>query len=392
MRIVKVFNKRKVWGGEDRVVETVTKLLRAKGNYVYPWLRSTEELGNSFKGKMKAFISGIYSPAAGRSMSDLIDSEKPDVVHAHNFLPLFSPAVFASARRKGIPTLLHCHSYLLTCPTTFHLTKEKLCTLCFGGREYWCVLKNCRNSLPESIAYGFRNFVHRKLRLLTDSMTLFIVLTEFAKRWLIRAGFDQDQIVVLPNMVAIPQTAADPTDGGYVAYLGRISTEKGVDLLLSAASQLPDVPIKIAGDGPLRAQLEANAGNNVLFTSWIDRPGLDAFYRQARFVVVPSRWFEPFGLVTAEAMAYGIPVIASRIGGLPELVDDGITGLLFDPGNASDLADKMKLLWGNLELCRRMGVAAREKATREYSEDVYYRRLISIYNQAITRCDDMYKF
>ena len=130
-------------------------------------------------------------------------------------------------------------------------------------------------------------------------------------------------------------------------------------------------------------ELVKRAQANVMFMGHMNRDRLVRFYRNARFLVVPSIWFETFGLVVVEAMSQGLPVIASRIGALPEIVEDGVTGFLFDPGKIKELMSKMKLLWENEDLCREMGKAARRKAMQDYSEDVYYKRLMAVYKKAI---------
>ncbi len=384
MRVIQIYNRRKVWGGEDLVVDTLNALINKRGDYLYSWIRNNSELGTSLIGKMRAFIWGIYSPSAYRGMVKLIQSEDPDVVHVHNIYPLFSPSVLIACRQAGVPVLVHCHSYYLTCPITFHFHDGEVCEQCYGGREYWCILKNCRRNIFESMGYALRSIVARKLRLFKDNVTLFITLTKFAKYQLIQAGFNKDKIVIVPNMVVIPDSGVDASCGNYIAYVGRLSPEKGVETLLSAAARFPDLPIRVAGDGTLMRQLVEKAPKNVEFVRWLDRGQLARFYRLARFLVIPSIWFEPFGLVVAEAMGHGLPVIGSRIrGALPELVEDGVTGFLFEPGNTEDLADKMKLLWENPELCKKMGQAGREKAIREYSEDVFYERLMAVYRKAI---------
>lgn len=383
MKIVKIFNRRKIQGGEDSVVKGITDLLIQRGEYVYSWHRSNSELGDGLSGKMKAFIWGIYSTSAARAMAGIIKQENPDVVHAHNLFPLFSPSVTAVCRRNRIPVVYHCHSYLLTCPTTFHFQKGKLCERCMGGREYWCILKNCRANIFESIAYALRNAIARRLRLFSDNVTFLIALSEFAKRRLVNAGFRESQIVVLPNMVRVPERAIDSADGEYVAFSGRFSPEKGMDTLLMASTLLPHLSVRLAGDGPLLSKLIAKAPQNVSFVGWLNRIQLASFYEKARFVVVPSIWSEVFGMVAIEAMSYGLPVVASRLGGLAEIVKDGITGLLFNPGDPDDLAEKMKMLWQDKELCSRMGMAARERVILEYSEDVYYKRLMAVYKKAI---------
>jgi glycosyltransferase involved in cell wall biosynthesis len=162
-----------------------------------------------------------------------------------------------------------------------------------------------------------------------------------------------------------------------------MSKEKGIDTLIAAARQLPDLDIRLAGDGPLIPNIIREAPPNMKFLGLMESQEMGILYQKARFLVMPSKWFEMCPLVILEAMSYGLPIIASRIGGLSELVEEGVTGVLFDPGNSEDLAKKMRFLWENPSLGLRMGQAGREKAIREYSEDAYYERLLSVYEKAI---------
>jgi glycosyltransferase involved in cell wall biosynthesis len=278
------------------------------------------------------------------------------------------------------------HNYLLTCPIVSHLHNGRVCEKCLGGREYWCVLKNCRHNMAESMAYALRSTVARKLHVFRDLVTVHIVLSDFAKKRLVDAGYDEERIVVLPNMVEFSGQHTEKPPGGYVAYSGRMAPEKGVDVLLAAAARLPDVPIRLAGSGPIVDKLTADAPSNAMFAGRVDPERMAAFYHNARFLVIPSMWFEGCPLVVSEAMSFGLPVIASRIGGLPELVDHRVTGLLFEPGNAAELAEKIRLLWDNPSVCRRMGEAGRQKALRAYGEEAYYKRLVAVYNKARALC------
>ena len=317
------------------------------------------------------------------NMMELIQAESPDIAHVHNVFPQLTPSVLNACKRAGVPVVLHCHDYRLTCPVTSHLHDLKVCDRCRGGREYWCALNNCRGDIPESVAYAIRHAVVRAFRLVTDNVTLFVVLSEFAKHHLVNRGFREEQIVVLRNPVLLPESAVDPSGGEYAAFVGRLVPEKGTDTLLAAAAWLPELPIRLAGSGPLMPRLVKSAPGNVTFAGHLNRENLVQFYKKARFLVIPSRWFEMCPLVISEGMSYGLPVVASRIGGLPELVEEHVTGLLFEPGNSEDLASKMELLWKNPQLCRQMGKAGRQKAFLEYSEELYYKRLMAIYAKAI---------
>jgi len=212
---------------------------------------------------------------------------------------------------------------------------------------------------------------------------MYLSVSEHVKKRLVSSGIEKALITVIPNMVSIPKFGVNPKNGKYAAYIGRISEEKGIKTLIAASSEHSDMHLLLAGNGPLLPALKRRSPTNANFVGWLGKQQLSSFYQNARFIVVPSQWFEPFCLVAAEAMSYGLPVIASKIGALPELVDDGVTGLLFAPGNSLELASKMKLLWDNSDLCEKMGQAGREKVIREYSENAYYKRLISAYKKAI---------
>jgi glycosyltransferase involved in cell wall biosynthesis len=353
------------------------------GIHVYSVTQDSRVLEGSLKGKLRAFTSGIYSPSAYRFIAELIKQENPNVAHVHNLYPLFSPSVLVACQRAGVPVVMTYHNYRLTCPIGTHFNDNNVCELCLEGREYRCVLKNCRGNIFESIALAMRSGFARVMGFYHNNVTIFIALTEFSKNLLIAAGIDDNRIVVIPNCVPLPDSPAHPSNGKYAAYVGRISSEKGIDTLLSVLAQLPDLLVQLAGNGPDLPKLRVGAPENTNFLGPLDYLHLSNFYRKARFVIVPSLWFEGCPMVLMEAMSYGLPVIASKIGGLPEIVEDGVTGLLFEPGNSEDLANKMKLLWHNPSLCNKMGQAGREKAIREYSEDAYYKRLMKVYEEAV---------
>jgi glycosyltransferase involved in cell wall biosynthesis len=298
--------------------------------------RDSSDLGNGLAGKFRAFMGGIYSTSARRRMNRLLREVRPDIVHVHNVLPLLSPSVLMACRRRGVPVVMTCHNYRLTCPTGLHVVRGKVCERCISDGEHLCVLQDCRNSFFESAAYALRHAVGRWGRTISRNVTLFIALTEFLKRRLVSAGFPRERITVIPNMADLPPQPAEPVVGQYAAYAGRISPEKGLDTLLAAARKLPGIPIRIAGDWTAMPGVRERVPDNVDFVGFLERDEVARFYRKARFLVLPSTCFEVFPLVLAEAMGYGLPAVASRMGGLPEIVEDGSTGLLFEAAVRAD--------------------------------------------------------
>lgn len=386
MRILQVYNEqRSRFGGEPAVIDATMRLLATNGHTVRLVKKSSRVLENSLVKRVNAFWGGIYNLPAHREMASLIAADRPDVVHVHSVYPMFSPSILVACRQKNVPVVMTVHSHNLTCPTWYHLYQGSVCEDCIGGHEYRCVVKNCRDNYLESAAYALRSAFARRFRLFHDNVSVLIVLTSFAKAQLVKAGFREEQIQVVPNPAAVREHHADPSQGNYVAFAGRISPEKGLRTLLDAAAQLPHVPFKIAGDGPALEGLKFGAPANVQFMGQLASAELDEFYKQARMLVVPSVWFEQFPMVVLEAMGRGLPVIGSRIGGLPAIIDDGATGALFEPGNALDLARQVRGLWDDSASCLRMGRAGREKVIRHYTETTYFNNLMNVYQTAIGR-------
>jgi glycosyltransferase involved in cell wall biosynthesis len=386
VKVLQVYNEqRSRFGGEPTVIAATMRVLSQNGHDTRLVVKSSRVLENSILKRMNAFWGGVYNISAYREMSRLIDKDRPDVVHVHSVYPMFSPSILVACRRKNVPVVMTVHSHNLTCPTWYHMYKGAVCEDCVGGHEYRCVLKNCRDNILESAAYALRSSVARRFRLFHDNVSMLIALTPFAKGKLLQAGFCDDRIAVVPNPGPGSEAAADPFTGEYVAFAGRISPEKGIDTLLSAAAQVADVPFKVAGDGPALLEMRAKAPGNVEFVGRLGPDELNEFYARSRMVTVPSVWFEQFPMVVLEAMARALPVIGSRIGGLPEIIEEGLTGSLFEPGNPEDLARQVRRLWEDPQLCRQMGAAGRQKVMREYTEDAYFHNLMAVYQAAIQR-------
>lgn len=386
MKIVQVHNWYKIDSGENISVEGLIHLLKAKGEQVTLFKKNSNEITSSFGSKILAFSAGLYSPFMARAMGHLLDANRPDVVHVHNLYPLISPSILKACTRYGVPVVMTSHNFRLSCPVGPHFYKETKCLQCTDGREYWCILNNCRESLFESTAYALRNMVARKFRLFKDNVTLFIAPSEYVKLRLMDSGFREGQIVVVPNMISMispPPPLSGQSLGEYIGFVGRISPVKGIRVLMQAAALNPSLPFYIAGDYSEMPGLLEEAPKNVRFLGQLQRSELATFYRRAKFIVAPSLCSESFGLVAAEAMSQGRPVISSATGGLQEIVTDGINGFLVEPGNAEELTGKIRLLWENSDLCQKMGEAGQKKAIQEYSEDVYYQRLLAVYRKGI---------
>jgi glycosyltransferase involved in cell wall biosynthesis len=380
MKVLLAYNLHRGGGGSDDAAIWTERLLRTRDVEVEPFVRDSSQLPPGLKGRSRAATAGVYARDAVRRFRVVLERFAPDVVHAHELYPLISPWVMASAHTAGVPVVMTCHDYRLTCPIATHFSNGALCFACMDGSELSCVTKNCRGNRLESAAYALRSRVARSADLVMGNVSVFITPTDFARRWLVeKAAVPEQQTVTIPYGIRIPSEPVDPAAGTAVGYAGRFVPEKGIATLLAAA-RATGLPLRIAGDISDMPWLAAETGVEV--AGRLDSGGMAEFYRSLRMLVVPSTWFETFGIVAGEAMSHGVPVIASRIGALAEVVDDGRTGVLVPPGDAASLANAMRAVWDDPAAARRMGSAGRDKIMRECHEDVHFERLMKAYQMA----------
>lgn len=368
-------------GGSEVLFDNLVDALRARGHHVVTVERDNGTI-RGLAGGVRAALDGLYSPKAGREMRDLIERERPDVAHFHNLYPQLSPAVVRACNEAGVPVVMSLHDYKLVCPTAQYFRDGAPCHRCAGGREYHCVLSNCRGSLLESTAYAARTALARRAGWLTRGVDRFVACSDFVRRRHVAEGFPAERIVVVPNLSDMPDRLPPRPPGRYAAFVGRISPEKGVRTLVDAA-RIAGIPVRVAGAGA-PAEMLAAATPDVEFVGPLGRAEVPAFLAGARFLVVPSLFEEPFGIVAAEAMGQGVPVVAARSGGLPEVVEEGETGLLFEPGDAAALAERMTRLWNDPALAYELGRNGRAKALREYEKGVYCTRLEQVYESILS--------
>jgi glycosyltransferase involved in cell wall biosynthesis len=305
------------------------------------------------------------------------------VAHVHNLYPQLSTSALDALFDAEVPVILHTGDYKLTCPTAQHLRHGTICEKCLGGREYNAALHNCRKNLPMSVAYAARNAWARLSGSVTRGVRFYAAPTQFCADLLVRGGFPADRVRVVYNFCDLPDVPPRDTLGNAVGYLGRISGEKGIDVLIEAARRT-GLPTRIAGDPSSMPQLQDNLPDNVQFVGKLSRDHLDSFLNGLRVLVVPSVWYEVFGLVCVEALSRGIPVIASNIGGLPEVVHHGESGLLVTPGDAASLAEAMQWMNDDHDYARKLGRHGHEVVHRLFTPDAFYRQITGLWAEALT--------
>ncbi len=380
MRTLIVHNAYGKYSGEEAVVDGIKAVLERHGHKVAEFRRSSEELADSFCGKAKGFLNGIYSRSGVRELREALEREKPNVVNVHNVFPLISPAALKECRKADVPVVMTIHNYRLICPTGLFMQNGKPCEECLRkGNEWGCVRHNCEGSLPKSVGYALRTYAARKTKAFIDNVDIFSCITNFQREKLIEAGFPSERIRVNPNFFDVLAEEAPAYDKGeYVAYCGRLSYEKGYDLLLEVARLLPHIRFRFAGatrEGEVLPMLP-----NVEFVGHISGDAYQVFVRKARFIVMPSRCYEGFPMTILEAAAQGKPCICPDHGGFSEIIGrgDAAIGRLFEPGNINDLALNVRELWEDTEAVALLGKRGFAKLCREYSSERFYERFMAI--------------
>lgn len=373
--------------GEDQVFKNELTLLRKHGIDVIPFERFNDDIDDSSVfNRLSLACDTAWSPATYRNLSQVVRERRPDIAHFHNTFPQISPSAYAACRDNGVPVVQTLHNFRFICPSGLLLRDGRPCEDCVGTNLLPAMRYRCyRGSLPATGALVWMLLRNRWHGTYTTLVTRYIALTEFAAGRLIAGGLPRDRMSVKPNFV-IDISAPGQGEGGYAVYVGRLSAEKGVRTLVSAWKRLPQVPLKILGDGPLRAELEQSAEIEKLpieFLGFCDRATITDVVGRAAFQIVPSECYEGFPMVIVEAYACGTPVVASRIGSLDEIVEEDVTGVKFEPGNPRDLSDKVNALWADRARQTMLRWTARKSFEKNYSSVKNYEALMAIYEAAI---------
>lgn len=377
MRVLIVHNYYQQAGGEDSVVRNEAELLRANGHEVKLYAVSNHSI-RGLASKIIATVNAIFSIPSYLRIRREISDFRPDVVHVHNFFPLISPSIFYACRAKKVRSVFTLHNYRIVCPTATLYFDGEVTERSIDEGPWWTVARRVyRNSLIGTFSIAASVSLHRRLGT-WRRVDQFITLTEFAKSLFTRAGIPSSKIIVKSNFshLEVKDIPEQEVRGNYL-FVGRLTEDKGIHVLLEAA-RLADVTVTVIGDGPLSDIVSAHESINFLGKQ--DSSIIRSQMRAAKALIVPSLWYEGFPMVIAEAYSQGLPVFASDIGALSELIEPGSTGELFTPGSPDKLASLM-ISYKNSEhrlACMRSG--ARSRYLDSYSPEVSLRTLLSAYN------------
>jgi glycosyltransferase involved in cell wall biosynthesis len=374
--------------GEDVAFENEWQMLTDHGVEVVRYERFNDDLADTHAmGKLKAARNAVWSDRTYAELSRLLTEVQPDVAHFHNTFPLISPSGYQACYDQCVPVVQTLHNFRLVCPGGMLMRDGKPCEQCVGGSLVPSLIHRCyRDSLMATAVIVWMLAKHRARGSYERLVDKYIVLTEFAAKRLRMGGIPPERIEIKPN--SIPSfSSGRHMESPYAVYVGRLSIEKGVHILIKAWSDVKGLGLKIIGDGPMRRDLETSARQQSTAIKFLGRQDHDEVLRLiggAHLLILPSLCYENFPLSILEAFACGIPVVASRLGSMDEIVQENISGRKFSLGSATDLARVVNELGSDNSERQRLGVGARQQFEDYYAANRNISRLMEIYDSAIT--------
>ena len=380
IRVLVVHNAYQQRGGEDRVVEDEIEMLRSRGHEVS--ISSRDNKSIAANGAIPLFMNVLWSRESAANFRADIRSFQPQVIHVHNTFPLISPSIYWQAAAANIPLVQTLHNFRLLCVQAMFLQNDKVCEDCLGKLPWRGVVHRCyRGSAPQSATAVAMLGLHRSIGTFRNKITRYIALSEFAKAKFVESKqISENRIAVKPNFVDVElDHSVVARRGGLL--VGRLSHEKGIHVLATALDKILDCEIDVIGTGPEQIKLEGK--RRIRLLGWQEKRFIYDKMRTAKYLLLPSICYENFPRTLVEAFACGLPVIASRLGALPELIKEGHNGLMFTPGSPDDLASKIAWAEAHPESMAEMGRNARITYEKNYTADKNYAQLLQIYAEAI---------
>ncbi len=389
MRVLLVHNRYRTSApsGEDAAVRNEQRMLESRGVDVFAFDRCNDDIDDSsLMARTTMAADTIWSQRSRSELRKVVRQVQPHVVHVHNTFSMMSPSIYGACKAEGVPVVQTLHNFRLFCPGALFLRAGRPCEDCLDKSLLQSIRHRCyRGSLAGTATLASMLTLHRFIGTYSRHIDRYIALTQFALGKMLKGGIAQQKLVVKPNFVPNPPASGNG-GGGYVAYVGRLLEGKGTETLVAAWRHLPSVKLKIVGDGALRPGLEAIARHenlNIEFLGMQNRSAVLEIMANAELLIVPSEWYEGFPMVIAESFACGTPVLASRIGSLEELVEEGVRGRKFSAGSPQELAEGVRRMMADEIGLRRMRVSARAYFDAHLTEQQNYAQLMKIYSAVI---------
>ena len=400
MRILLVNKFHYLRGGSEKYYFELAQLLKSKGHTVGFFSMKheenittgdpeyfVEEIDLNTGSKLKA-LDVIYSQENKRLMAKALEEFKPDIVHINNFQRQLSASIIDAIKEKNIPIVMTAHDLNPICPASIMLYNGEVCDDCITKGYAQCIKKKCVKGSTLKSTLGVMEKKYYDIHKVFRKIDCIISPSEFIKNQLVNGKLKYNEIVTLHNFVNESERN-EYVLGDYAFYLGRLSKEKGILNLIEAIGDIPNAKLLIAGDGPEREKIEAYISEHKLdgritLLGYQNQDSIHKYITNSRFIVVPSIWNENCPYSVLEAMEIGKPIVASRIGGIPELIVDGENGYLYKADDINELKEKLMLMLDNDDKVNRFAQKSRELYESYYSPDSYYNELIKIYNKVMS--------
>ena len=390
-------------GGSEKYYFELAELLKENGHEVaFFSMKDDKNIRTNCKeyfvepidlnsGSKKKALEVIYSKTNRKKMQEALEEFKPDIVHINNFQRQLSESIIEAIKEKNIPIVFSAHDGQAICPAITMMNNENnICEKCMKGKYINCIKKKCnKGSTLKSIIGALEGKYYRNKEVYTKKIDKIITPSMFYKEKLIQDGIPENRIISIHNFIDLKQYNIDLSDEGYALYIGRLSKEKGIMNLIQAIKELENGVLYIAGDGPEKENIlkfieENNLQTRIKLLGFLNAEEVKKTIAKCRFVVVPSIWYENCPYSVMETLAIGKPVIGAKIGGIPELVKENESGLLYKYNNIEELSNKMKLLFENKNLAEDYGKKAKQQA-KEYDKEKYYQNIIKIYKEVLSK-------
>ncbi len=395
--ILNVSQNYHVRGGSDRYFFVLAELLKKHGHQVIPFTAASTKnepsewedyfpRGADFErpgtGDLLRFV---YSRDAMKSMQKLLGNTNVDIAHFHIYHGKLTASILGSLKKTGIPLIQTLHDYKLTCPVATHLSSDEICEACEGKYFRRALPKRCnRRSLARTALSVTESYVSRFLGSV-DKFDHFISVSHFLRKKMIQYGIPENKISTIHNFTDVSDIVPNFSVGEYVLYFGRVDRSKGILTLIKAAAPLKQIPLYIAGDGEaiseVQQMIEENGCKHIHLLGFKQGEELRELILNSMCTILPSEWYENCPMAVLESFAYGKPVIGANIGGIPELIENEVDGLLVPPGEHELLRDRLLWMYEHKTEVTEMGNAARKKMETKFNADIHYEKIMDVYRK-----------
>ena len=384
MKLLILHNNYQIRGGEDSVLSNEADLLSVSVDVTVRTI--SNDMVDGFFSKICTSAWVLFSIPQYLFWKRYIKKNNFDIVHVHNYFPLISPSIFYACQSAGVPVVHTLHNFRAICPTAILSYKGEVCEKSMFGSSWWAVRKRVyRGSYLGTFVLVLMIELHKRLGTWKRVVDGYIALTEFSKEKYIDAGWPRNKFYVKPNFVHdVDQYQRVSPDSPFALYVGRLSEEKGIEFILDGFKG-SGLNLKIAGDGPLRSIVENNSSGNIEYLGALDRSDIAELMAKASCLVMASTWYEGFPMVIVEAFRSGLPAIVPKLGNMEAVVDDGTTGLHYNPGEREQFVNVVRSCMYNHELSLRLSTGAREAFLSKYSAGINRQQLLDIYDTVIQK-------